>query len=217
VNVVFIGPPGAGKGVQAELLSKSHGLVALSTGGILRQAVSNRTPVGIRARAAMDAGRLVDDETMIGVVAERLDSPDIRNGFILDGFPRTVAQAEALDDLLAERELPLTAALELRVPDETLIRRITGRFACADCGQGYHDDFRKPVKDGVCDQCGGSRFTRRSDDNRETAAARLQAYHAETASILPYYRHAGKLKTLNGEGSVAEVAALITAALPARA
>lgn len=205
MNIILLGPPGAGKGTQAKRLEENRNMVQLSTGDMLRAAVKAGTPVGQKAKAIMDAGQLVDDETMIGIISERIDEPDVKNGFILDGFPRTVAQADALDKLLAEKGMELDAVVEMQVDDAALTSRITGRYTCADCGQGYHDEFQKPAQEGVCDKCSSTNFTRRADDNAETVKSRLDAYHAQTAPILPYYREKGVLKGVDGMADIDDV------------
>lgn len=197
-RLIFMGPPGGGKGTQAQRLQAKYGIVQLSTGDMLRAAVTAGTEIGKKAKEVMDAGKLVSDDIVIGIIDERLDQPDTANGFILDGFPRTVAQAEALDDLLARKGLALDAVLELRVPDSLLVERITGRFTCAKCGAGYHNSFSKTKVDGVCDHCGGTEFKRRADDNAETVTSRLEAYHAQTAPLLPYYDGKKLLHVIDG-------------------
>jgi adenylate kinase len=197
-RLIFMGPPGGGKGTQAQRLQDKFGIVQLSTGDMLRAAVAAGTEVGQRAKAVMDAGKLVSDDIVIGIIDERLDQADTANGFILDGFPRTVAQAEALDGLLERKRMGLDAVFELRVPDALLVERITGRYTCAKCGAGYHDSFQKPAQDGVCDKCGGTEFKRRADDNAETVTSRLDAYHAQTAPLLPYYEGKGLLHVIDG-------------------
>ncbi|WP_184261352.1 adenylate kinase [Novispirillum itersonii] len=197
-RLIFMGPPGGGKGTQAQRLQEKYGIVQLSTGDMLRAAIAAGTETGKKAKAVMDAGKLVSDDIVIGIIADRLGDEDTRNGFILDGFPRTVAQAEALDVLLKDRDLALDAVIELRVPDSLLVERITGRFTCAKCGQGYHDSFKTPSVDGVCDSCGGTEFKRRADDNAETVTSRLEAYHAQTAPLLPYYEAQKLLHVVDG-------------------
>jgi adenylate kinase len=213
MNVILLGPPGAGKGTQARILMDSHGLVQLSTGDMLRAAVATGSEVGKQAKAVMEAGRLVSDEIVIGVVSDRLDQSDIRNGVIFDGFPRTAAQAKALDRLLAEKGLALDAVVSMDVDDDLLVDRVSGRFTCAKCGEGYHDTHKRPAKDGVCDICGATQFKRRADDNAETVRERLAAYHADTAPLIEYYRQTGKLKTVDGMAEIGAVAGEIRAAL----
>jgi adenylate kinase len=205
MNLVLLGPPGAGKGTQAERIKTRYGLAHLSTGDMLREAVAAGTEVGRQAKAIMDAGRLVPDDVMIRLVAERIVQPDCAKGFILDGFPRTLAQAEALDRLLAERGLRLDAVVEFEVDDEALVERISGRFACAKCGANYHDRFRPTKTREVCDVCGSTEFVRRQDDNAKTVRARLDAYHAQTAPLLPYYRNKGLLVSVDGMAEIDRV------------
>ena len=213
MNLILLGPPGAGKGTQAQRLVERFGIVQLSTGDMLRAAVKAGTALGIQAKAIMEAGELVPDELMVALIAERIDEPDCANGFILDGFPRTVAQADALDAMLAERGLALDRVVAMEVGEEALIERIVGRFSCADCGAGYHDQFNRPRQEGVCDQCGSRNFTRRADDNRETMIARLAAYHEQTAPIIPHYEAAGRFARVDGSGDIDTITAAIVAAL----
>lgn len=209
MKLILLGPPGAGKGTQAAHLRDAYGIAHLSTGDMLREAVAAGTDLGREAKAVMDAGALVSDDLMIALVAERIGQPDCARGFILDGFPRTTAQAEALDRLLAERDDGIDAVIELAVDDEVLVDRVSGRFTCAACGAGYHDRHKRPQVDGVCDVCGGTEFKRRADDNAETVRARLAAYHEQTAPLLPYYRERGVLVTVDGMASIEAVQAEI--------
>lgn len=206
VRIILIGPPGGGKGTQAKLLQDKYGIVQLSTGDILRAAVKAGTAVGLEAKAVMEIGQLVSDDIVIRIIADRIKESDCLNGFILDGFPRTVAQAEALDDLLTVQKLILNRVIEVHVPDEILIQRITGRFACALCGVGYHDVFQRPRREGTCDSCGSSEFIRRKDDNKETVQLRLQTYRAQTTPLFPYYEGRGLLQVIDGTMSVKNVA-----------
>ncbi|OIR10036.1 adenylate kinase [mine drainage metagenome] len=205
MHLILLGPPGGGKGTQAKILQDAYGLVQLSTGDMLRAAVASGSDIGRKAKAVMEAGQLVSDEIVIGIISDRIGESDCRNGFILDGFPRTVAQAEALDAMLTERGIKIDGAIEVRVPDGMIVERITGRFTCAKCGSGYHDKFQRPKVDGVCDSCGGAEFSRRADDNAATVQSRLDAYHAQTAPILPYYEKKGVLQVVDGTLPIAEV------------
>jgi adenylate kinase len=201
-RLILMGPPGGGKGTQAKRLENRYGIVQLSTGDMLRAAVKAGSPIGKQAKAVMDAGKLVSDDIMIGLISERIEQADCKNGFILDGFPRTVPQAEALDKMLKDKGIKLDKVIEVEVPDALLVERITGRFTCAKCGEGYHDKFKQPQKAGVCDVCGGTEFTRRADDNAETVGARLKAYHDQTAPLMPYYKGKGLLEVIDGNRDI---------------
>lgn len=213
MNLILFGPPGAGKGTQADILQKEHGFAKLSTGDMLRAAVAAGSELGKQVKDIMAAGQLVPDDTMIGVLRERIRQADCRGGFILDGFPRTVAQAEALDDMLASEGKQLDRVIELKVNDAALVERITGRFSCAKCGAGYHDSFKPLHKAGVCDICGAGEFTRREDDKAETVTKRLEAYHRQTAPLLPYYKQKNILVSVDGMADMAKVAAQIEAVI----
>ena len=214
MNIILIGPPGAGKGTQARIIMDERGLVQLSTGDMLRAAVAAETEVGKAADAIMKSGGLVSDDIVNGVVDERLDQDDVRqNGAIFDGFPRTTPQAKALDAMLAAKGLTLDAVVNIQVDDDAMVGRIAGRFTCANCGEGYHDDDKRPTVEGVCDKCGATEFKRRKDDNAETVRARLVEYHAETAPLIAYYEATGKLKNVDGMADINDVTAAIKAAL----
>ena len=213
MRLVLLGPPGAGKGTQAAWLSERHGIPQLSTGDMLREAVARGSEVGRQAKAVMEAGGLVSDDIINAIVAERIDQPDCGNGFILDGYPRTIAQAEALDRMLAGRGLALDAVLEIKVDVDALVRRISGRYACAQCCAGYHDEFKQPAVPGVCDVCGSTSFKRRPDDNAETVRARLEAYEAQTAPLLPYYAARGLVRAVDGMQPIEAVTRQIEAVL----
>lgn len=205
MNLVLFGPPGAGKGTQAKRLEDRYGIAQLSTGEMLRTEVADQTNIGREADAIMKRGELVPDALITSMISERLDRDDCRNGFILDGFPRTVGQAEALDDVLAAKRLKLDHVLSIEVEDEAMIERIVGRFTCARCGEGYHERFKRPKVDTICDVCGSGEFERRSDDNAETVRQRLKAYHLETEPVLDYYGKQGLVQTVDGMGSIDEV------------
>lgn len=213
MRLVLLGPPGAGKGTQAQWLKERFGIPHLSTGDMLREAVAAGSEIGRQAKAVMERGELVSDAIMVGVIRERLNQPDCARGFILDGFPRTLAQAEALDALLAERGEKLDAVIEFAVEPEVLVARIAGRFACAKCGAGYHERFKRPRVEGVCDVCGSTEFVRRADDNEEAVRRRLQAYLEQTAPLVAFYRARGVLRTVDGMASIAEVSNAIARAL----
>lgn len=203
--LILLGPPGAGKGTQARMLEEEFGLVQLSTGDLLRAAVAMGTPAGLAAKAVMEAGGLVSDEIVLAILKERMAEPDVAKGVILDGFPRTAGQAAALDGLLAANDRRVDAAVSLEVDDDAMIARVAGRYTCADCGEGYHDDFKQPAHAGVCDKCGGTAFKRRADDTAETARARLEAYHAQTAPLIDHYDRLGVLARVDAMGSIADV------------
>lgn len=205
MNLILLGPPGAGKGTQAKLLEDKRGYKQLSTGDMLRGAVAAGTEMGRKAKAVMDRGDLVSDDIVVSIIAERLDKPDVKKGFILDGFPRNQAQAEALDRMLDDKGLKLDAVVEMRVDDEALVQRIAGRYTCAKCGKGYHDAFEKPKKAGICDVCGSTEFIRRADDNEKTVRDRLQIYNKQTAPLVDYYGRTGVLHKVNGMADIAVV------------
>ena len=211
MNLILLGPPGAGKGTQASRLVKERGMVQLSTGDMLRAAVTAGTPVGLAARAVMESGGLVSDEIVSGILSERLDQPDARAGFILDGYPRTDVQAGSLDAMLAEKGLLLDHVIELVVDEDALVERITGRFTCGSCAEGYHDRFKLPKVQGVCDVCGASNFKRRADDNASTVRQRMAEYRAKTAPIIPHYEGRGIVARVDGMASMDAVASAIDA------
>ncbi len=213
--LILLGPPGAGKGTQARLLQEQFGLVQLSTGDLLRAAVAAGTEAGLAAKSVMEAGGLVSDEIVIAILRDRLAGPDLAKGIILDGFPRTEAQAAALDGLLAEIGSGVSAVISLEVEDAAMVARISGRYTCAACGEGYHDSFKTPAKAGVCDICGGTEFKRRADDNAETVAARLAAYHADTAPLITYYTARGTLQKVPAMGPIEEIARSLQAIVTA--
>ncbi|NRB17123.1 MAG: adenylate kinase [Rhodobacteraceae bacterium] len=214
--LILLGPPGAGKGTQARMLEERFGLVQLSTGDLLRAAVSAGTEAGKAAKAVMEAGDLVSDQIVIDILRDRLAAADCANGVILDGFPRTTVQAEALDDLLAESRQQINTAISLNVDDAAMVQRISGRFTCGSCGEGYHDSFKAPAREGICDKCGATDMKRRADDNAETVGSRLEAYHAQTAPLIAYYREKGVLQSVDAMGKIATIATAM-AALAAQA
>jgi len=205
MKLILMGPPGAGKGTQAQRLEKSCNIIQLSTGDMLRAAVASGSDVGQQAKEIMEAGGLVSDDLIIAMISSRIDQDDCQNGFILDGFPRTTPQAEALDVMLTDKGIQIDHVIEIEVDDDAMVARITGRYTCAGCGTGYHDEFQKPETEGVCDQCGGTEFTRRADDNAETVRSRLEAYHDQTAPILSYYKEKGVVKGVDGMAAIDDV------------
>ncbi|MDY6847866.1 MAG: adenylate kinase [Thermodesulfobacteriota bacterium] len=215
MKLILLGPPGAGKGTQAQMLMEKFSIPQISTGDILRSAVKNATPMGVKAREYMDAGALVPDDVVVGIVRERLQQADCANGFILDGFPRTVPQADALKDTLSELSLELDAVISLEVDTEALVARLTGRRTCSSCGKGYHVDFDPPSKEGVCDACGGN-LVQRDDDREETIRKRLEVYREQTAPLVDYYLRDGLLAEVDGMAGIDEVGRQILSVLGAR-
>jgi adenylate kinase len=209
LNLILLGPPGAGKGTQASRLVKERGMVQLSTGDMLRAAVAAATPVGLAAKAVMESGGLVSDEIVNGILSDRLDQPDARAGFILDGYPRTDVQADALDAMLAAKGLQIDHVIELEVDEAALVDRITGRFTCGKCGEGYHDRYKLPRAAGICDVCGADQFKRRADDNADTVRQRMNEYRAKTAPIIPHYEGRGIVSRVDGMADMDAVAAAI--------
>lgn len=215
IRIILIGPPGAGKGTQAQRLRDMHGLVHISAGDLFRARVKDpNDPMGQQIKAILDSGALVPDAITIQMIAERLQQPDCAKGFILDGFPRSIAQAEALDEMLAKNDIKLSAVIQMEVDDDKLVERISGRFTCGDCNEGYHDTFKPPHDPHTCDSCGAvDKFTRRSDDNADAVRARLKTYYSQTTPILPYYEGKGMLKRVDGMASMDEVTSRIEAIL----
>lgn len=205
MNIILLGPPGAGKGTQAQRLQTDLGMIQLSTGDMLRAAVASGSDLGKEAKGIMEAGKLVPDALMVGLIEARIAQPDCAKGFILDGFPRTEAQAKALDTMLSKSGRKLDLVIEMEVDEKALTERVVGRFTCAKCGTGYHDSFKRPKVDGVCDVCGSREFTRRKDDNAETMKTRMAAYRAQTEPLLPYYRAKGVLQKVDGMAAMDEV------------
>jgi adenylate kinase len=213
MNLILLGAPGAGKGTQAKRIQDAFGIVQLSTGDMLRAEANSGSAIGRQVDEIMKAGRLVPDEMIIALIDSRLDQEDCRRGFILDGFPRTLAQAKALDEILAKKHLKLDSVISIEVDDEAMVERISGRFTCAKCGEGYHDKFKRPKVDMVCDVCGSTEFTRRADDNAETVRQRLEAYHSQTKPIIAYYEARGLVRRVDGMRPIDEVTTEILAAL----
>jgi len=213
MNIILLGPPGAGKGTQASLLVEGRAMVQLSTGDMLRAAVAAGTEIGLKAKAVMAAGELVSDEIVDGILSARLDEDDVARGFILDGYPRTAVQAASLDRLLEQKGLKLDHVIELEVDEDALVDRITGRFTCASCNTPYHDRYKRPQAEGVCDVCGSADFKRRADDNEQAVRTRMAEYRAKTAPILPHYEAQGIVRRVDGMAAVGEVSAAIAGIL----
>ena len=213
MRLILLGPPGAGKGTQAQRIVETHGIPQLSTGDMLRAAVQAGTDVGKRAKAVMDAGGLVSDEIVNAIVSERIDQPDCAKGFILDGYPRTLVQADSVEAMLHAKGLKLDVVISIQVNDAVLVERVAGRYTCAKCGTGYHDKFHQPAVYGVCDKCGSTEFKRRPDDNAETMTTRLQTYYKETSPLIGYYHAKGLLKSVDGMAAIDEVTQSIEAIL----
>jgi adenylate kinase len=213
MNIILLGPPGAGKGTQASRLVDERGMVQLSTGDMLRAAVKAETPTGLKAKAVMEAGELVSDAIVSGIIGDALDDLPLSTGVIFDGYPRTAAQAASLDTILSDRKRVLDYVIELEVDEEALVERITGRFTCAKCNEGYHDKFKQPKVAGVCDVCGSTEFKRRPDDNEETVRTRMAEYRAKTAPILPIYEARGLVRRVDGMADISHVTAAIESIL----
>lgn len=215
MNVILLGPPGAGKGTQSRLLMDKHGLVQLSTGDMLREAVASGSEAGKRIKEIIDRGDLVTDEVVIDLISERLDELGSDQGAIFDGFPRTLGQADALEALLTEKKLGLRGVIEMRCDDEILVERVVGRFTCGNCGEGYHRAFKKPAKEGVCDKCGHSDMQRRDDDNEDSFRTRLLNYYRDTSPLIGYYHAKDALRPVDGTAEIDEVTKQIDAAIAA--
>ncbi len=210
MNIILLGAPGAGKGTQAEKICERLSIPTISTGNIIREALKNGTEMGLKAKSYMDAGQLVPDDVVIGIIKERLAQDDCKGGFILDGFPRTIPQAEALDAM----GVTINKVIDIEVPDERIINRMSGRRVCGSCGASYHLDYKKPAKDGVCDLCAGT-LVQRKDDHPDTVKARLDVYHSETEPLKDYYSKQGKLTVVEGQEEISDTTALVFAALEA--
>ena len=215
MRLILLGPPGAGKGTQAKFLVDTYGIPQLSTGDMLREAVAAGTEVGKQAKAIMEAGKLVSDDIINAIISERISQPDCARGFILDGFPRTLEQADALYQMLDDKGMKIDKVVSLEVDDDALVERIAGRYTCAECGEGYHDKFKQPAKEGVCDRCGSTEFKRRKDDNPETLKTRLFAYYKDTAPLIGYYHAYRMLSTVDGMADIGDVTKAIQAVLEA--
>lgn len=213
MRLILLGPPGAGKGTQAQRLIEKHGIPQLSTGDMLRAAVTEETEIGLKAKAVMDAGDLVSDQIVNQIVSERIDRDDCAGGFILDGYPRTLNQADAVEAMLEAKGLKLDRVVEIQVDDEVLVKRVAGRFSCASCGTVYHDEDRQPKVEGVCDVCGSTNFKRRPDDNAETMRTRLRNYYKDTSPLVGYYHCKGTLRRVDGMQAIDTVTESIEAAL----
>ncbi len=211
MNIILLGPPGAGKGTQAARLVDEYAMVQLSTGDMLRAAVKAGTPTGLQAKAIMDSGGLVSDEVVSGLIGEALDALDPKTGVIFDGYPRTAAQALSLDGILSSRGRVLDHVIELEVDEDVLVERITGRYTCAKCNEGYHDKFKQPAVAGVCDNCASTEFKRRADDNEESVRTRMAEYRGKTAPILPIYEARGLVRKVDGMADIAQVTEAIEA------
>ncbi|MEB3210866.1 MAG: adenylate kinase, partial [Leptolyngbyaceae bacterium] len=213
MKLIFIGPPGSGKGTQALRLEREAGIIQLSTGDMLRAAVASGSEIGRQAKSIMEAGELVPDEVIVEMIKNRIAQPDCQKGFILDGFPRTIAQAEALDTMLSEQESQIDCVVEFQVDEDILVERISGRFTCANCGEGYNDTLKPPQVEGVCDVCGSTDFKRRADDNPKTVKTRLAAYRAQTEPLLPHYQEQGILKHVNATQAIEQVSKQVDSVL----
>jgi adenylate kinase len=202
MNIILLGPPGSGKGTQAKRIAQNHAVTQLATGDMLRAATLSGSELGLRVKSIMDSGQLVPDDIIIDMIADRIEQTDCRSGFVLDGFPRTLAQAQALDQMLARRNHRLDHVIEFEVDEAALVDRLAGRFTCQQCGASYHERDNRPKVDGVCDACGGCEFICRADDRPETVRARLDVYHRQTAPILPYYQERGILRPIDGMAEI---------------